>query len=150
MIRRLILKTLAVLTAVILGLIVLAAIAIFASIFLALVFPDRMTVTGRVTDSAGKPIKAVEVLAVPLPVPDHYSDGLVETKAKEQRTISDENGRYLFEDIIASGGVKEGMWIQQYDIVVNADGCAQQSIRVSKNPKSPENVVTLADFVLEK
>ena len=150
MIRRLILKTLAVLTAVLLGLIVLAAIAIFAYFFFAIVFPARMNVTGRVTDIAGNPIRRAEVLAVPLPVNDPYSDGHGETGAEGQRAITDDNGRFIFKKLIASVGVKEGMLIQQYDIVVNADGYAQQSTRVSKNPKSREDVITLADFVLEK
>jgi len=150
MIRHLILKAIAVLTLVIASIVALAFIVVIGYFFLALAFPNRMTVKGRVIDSAGKPIKSVEVRAIPLPIHVHFSEASMEPQDKEHKVFTDENGRYRFKRLIASGGVKEGMWVQQYDIIVNAEGYIHQKIRVRNDFKSHKDVITLTDFVLEK
>jgi len=149
MIERLILKGIVVLTVTVIGIVALSVIGLLGYFFLALAFPERMTVTGRVTDIRGRPIRGVEVRAAPLPIHDPYSDHSMEPKDKEQIVVSDENGRYRFGNLIASGGVKEGMWVQEYDIVANADGYAPQKIRVRKDHKSKEEAITLVDFIVE-
>jgi hypothetical protein len=123
MIGRMILKCVGVVTFASIGIVVLVVIVIAGWFFLALVFPNRMNVTGRVTDSGGIPIKGVEVRAVPLPIHDAYSEtGTMEVQGKEHTAFTDEDGRFRFKKIIASGGVKEGMWLQEYNIVVTAEG----------------------------
>ena len=61
MIGRFILKGKVVLTFVCIAIVGLALILLLGWFFWAMVIPNRMTVIGRVTDSAGRPIKAVQV-----------------------------------------------------------------------------------------
>jgi len=143
MILRWIAKTVVVLMAAVTSLFVLVVIGLLGYFFLALAFPERM-------DNTGKPITVADVRAAPLPIYDPYGDGPAKIKDKEHRTVTDENGRYLFERLVASGGVKEGMWVQEYDIVVNADGYKPQKIHVRKTPKSRQDITTVVDFVLEE
>ncbi len=129
----------------------LAVILIAGWFILALVFPNRMNVTGRVTDKAGKPMMGVEVRAVPLPIYDGYSEaGTMEAQGKEHTAFTDEDGRFRFKRIIASGGVKEGMWLQEYDIQVEAEGYKFQTIRLRNNCDRHQDVINLADVTLEK
>jgi hypothetical protein len=132
------------------GIVVLAAIGFLGLFFYKVAVPDRMGITGRVTDSAGRPIKEAQVRAVPLPIHDPYSDHSMEPREKEHTVLSDQNGRYRFKDLVASGGVKEGIWTQPYRIVVGADGYVPQTARVSRHPDSRENVVAGVDFVLQE
>lgn len=119
--------------------------------FLALVFPNRMNVTGRVTDSGGKPMKGVEVRAVPLPIYDAYLEaGTMEAQGKEHTAFTDDDGRFQFKGIIASGGVKEGMWLQEYNIMVTAVGYRPQTIRLRNDCDRHKDVIMLGDFVLEE
>ncbi|HUS72471.1 MAG TPA: cellulase family glycosylhydrolase [Sedimentisphaerales bacterium] len=150
MVRRLILKGIVVLAFVVIGIVAVAVIGVVGYFFLALAFPRRMSVTGRVTDIKGKPIRRVEVRAVPLPVYTPHLDHSMEAKDKEHIAVTDENGRYLFKRLVASGGVKEGMWVQEYDIVANAEGYAPQKIRVWNDFETHEDIITLTDFVLEE
>jgi hypothetical protein len=151
MIGRLILKTIVVLTFAFIGIIALAVIGIFGYFFLALAFPQRMTVTGRVTDPAGRPLKAVEVRAVPLPVYDPYSEaGSMQPQDKEHITVTDKLGRFRFKRLIASGGVKEGMWMQEYDIVVKTQGYTPKIIRIRNDFEKHKDLITLGDLVLEE
>lgn len=150
LIRRLIVKAIVVFTFIVISIVVLAAIVVFGYFFLALAFPKRMSVTGRVTDIRGKPIRGVEVRAVPLPVYTPFLDHSMEPKDKEHIAVTDENGRFRFKGLVASGGVKEGMWVQEYDIVVKAEGYGLQKSRVRNDFESHEDVITLTDFVLEE
>lgn len=68
MIGSLILKVIGVLTMVSISIMALAVILLVGWFLLAVVIPNRMNVKGRVTDSAGRPIKAAQVHAVPIPV----------------------------------------------------------------------------------
>ena len=151
MVGRVILKAIFVLTFAFIGIVILAVIGIFGYFFFALAFPQRMTVTGRVTDAKGRPLKAVEVRAVPLPVYDPYSEpGSMQPQDKEHITVTDNHGCFRFRRLIASGGVKEGMWLQEYDIVVKAQDCTTQIIHVRNNLDNHRNLITLGDFVLEQ
>jgi hypothetical protein len=147
---RLILKGIFAVTLVFMGIVALAVIVVIGYFFLALVFPRRMNVTGRVIDSGGKPIKGIEVRAIPLPIHDPFVDHEIEPKDKEHITITDENGRFRFKRLIASGGVKEGMWLQEYNIVVTAEGYRPQTIRVRNYFEKHQDVIILGDFVLEE
>lgn len=149
MVKRLILKGIVAVTFVCMGIVALAVIVVFGYFFLALAFPRRMNVAGRVIDSGGKPIKGIEVRAVPLPIHDPYVDHEIEPQDKEHITITDENGRFRFKRLIASGGVKEGMWLQEYNIIVTAEGYRPQIIRVRNYFEKHEDVIMLGDFVLE-
>lgn len=150
MARRLILKGIVALTLVCMGIVALTVIIVFGYFFLALAFPRRMNVTGRVIDSGGKPIKGIEVRAVPLPIHDPYVEHEIKPKDKEHITITDENGCFSFKRLIASGGVKEGMWLQEYNIVVTAEGYRPQTIRVRNYFEKHQDVIILGDFILEE
>ncbi|MHC4640685.1 MAG: carboxypeptidase-like regulatory domain-containing protein [Planctomycetota bacterium] len=151
MARRLILKGIGVLTLVGMGIVALAVIVALGYFFIALVFPNRMMVIGRVTDTSGRSMKGVEVRAVPLPVYDAYpEEGPWEARDTEHTVMTDENGRYEFKRLIASGGLKEGMWLQEYDIVATAEGYRPQTIRVRNNCDRHKDIIELSDFILEK
>jgi hypothetical protein len=151
MIGRLILKCVGVVTFASIGIVVLVVIVIAGWFFLALVFPNRMNVTGRVTDSGGTPIKGVEVRAVPLPIHDAYSEtGTMEAQGKEHTAFTDDDGRFHFKRIIASGGVKEGMWLQEYYIEVEAEGYRPRTIRLRNDCDRHKDVITLGDVALEE
>ncbi len=150
MIGRLILKVIGVLTLVSISIVALAVILLVGWFLLAMIFPNRMNVTGRVTDSAGRPIKAAQVHAVPLPVYTPHLDHSMEPKDKPRIAVTDENGRFRFKRLIASGGVKEGMWVQEYDIKINAEGYAPQKIHVWNDLKNHKDVIKLEDFVLKE
>ena len=132
------------------GMFVLAAVGIVGWFFVALAFPEKMDVAGRVTDIAGTPIKGVTVQAIPLPIPDPYSDGLVRTMGKERTAVTAVNGSYRLVGLIASGGVKEGMWVQDYDLAARADGYVSRTIRVRRPPEAKQDTITGIDFVLER
>jgi hypothetical protein len=133
------------------GIVGLLVILVAGWFFLALVFPNRMNVTGRVTDKAGKPMMGVEVRAVPLPIYDAYSDtGTMEAQGKEHTAFTDDDGCFRFKRIIASGGVKEGMWLQEYRIEVKAEGYKPRSIRLRNNCDRHKDVIKLAEVALEE
>jgi hypothetical protein len=144
------LKTIAVVALVSVGVVALAVAGFVGVLFYKAYVPERVSVTGRVTDSGGKPIKGIEVHAVPLPIHDPYSESAMEPKDTQHTAVSDENGRYRFKGLVAAGGVKEGMWVQEYDVVVNADGFTPKEIRFRKPPRSRQAVIRLADLVLEE
>jgi len=73
MIARCILKVIGVLTLVSISIVALTVILLVGWFLLTMIFPNRMNVTGRVTDRAGRPIKAAQVHAVPLPIICHLS-----------------------------------------------------------------------------
>jgi hypothetical protein len=116
--------------------------------FYASAVPARMTVAGRVTDNARKPMESVSVRAVPRPVMSSFSDHHLQTGAVEHWMTTDSSGRYRLEGLIAAGGVKEGAWVQEWDIVARADGFAAQRIRVMKGRSLSGLNVSLPDFVL--
>jgi len=150
MIARCILKVIGVLTLVSISIVALAVILLVGWFLLAMIFPNRMNVTGRVTDSAGRPIRAAQVRAVPLPVNTPVLEHSMEPKDKARIAVTDENGRFRFERLIASGGVKEGMWLQEYDISIKAVGYRPALIRVRNNCDRHMDLITLEDVVLEK
>lgn len=150
MTRRLIAKTIILFTAVSIGIVVLAAVGFVGLFFYKVAIPERMSITGRVTDNTGGPLKGVEVRAVPLPIPDPYSDHSMEPREEGRAVLSDENGRYRFKGLIASGGIKEGIWVQPYRILANADGYVPQTTRVAIHPDSRRNLIAGVDFVLKK
>ena len=149
MIGRLILKVSGVLTLVSISIVALAGILLVGWFLLTMIFPNRMNVTGRVTDSAGRPIKAAQVHAFPLPINDTQSDAdMMEPRGKEQIVVTDEHGRFRFNRLIASGGVKEGMWVQEYDIKINAEGYVPQKIHLWNDFETHKELITLEDVVL--
>ncbi len=151
MIGRLILKVIGVLTLVSISIVALAVILLVGWFLLAMIFPNRMNVTGRVTDSAGRPIKAAQVHAVPLAIFDaHSEDSTKPARGKEQIVVTEEHGRFRFKRLIASGGVKEGMWLQEYDIKINAEGYSPAKIHVRNSCDRHMDLITLDDVVLEE
>jgi hypothetical protein len=147
--RRSVVKAIVVLAAAVIGVVGVAVIGVVGYFFYHLAVPERMDVTGRVTDSSGRAIEGIEVHAVPLPIADPYSDGAIEPKGRERTTVTDKSGRYRFEGLVASVGVKEGRCMQGYDIAARGEGCSPQVIRVCKHPDDRRDVIKLADFVLE-
>jgi len=150
MIRRSIPKTIAVLSATLVGLAALAVVAVAAYFIYGLAVPEKMDITGRVTNRSGQPVKGIEVHAVPLPLHDPYSEREMEPQDTEHTAISDENGRYRFKRLVASVGIKEGRCMQGYDIVAPAQGHSSPVIRVCKHPDDRRSVIELADLVLEE
>ncbi|HIJ51769.1 MAG TPA: carboxypeptidase regulatory-like domain-containing protein [Planctomycetes bacterium] len=151
MIGRLILKAISVLTFVCIAIVGLAVILLVGWFFLAMVFPNRMNVIGRVTDSAGRPIKAVQVRAHPLAIFDAHSENSTKpARAKAQIVFTDGDGRFRFERLIASGGVKEGMWLQEYDIIINAEGHRPEKIHLRNSCDRHMDLIKLEDIVLEE
>lgn len=143
------LKTIAVVVLVSPGVVALAVTGFVGVFFYKAYVPERMSVTGRVTDSGGKPVKGVEVHAVALPIHDPYSDSVMEPQDTEHTVISDENGRYRFKRLVASVGIKEGRCMQGYDIVACAQGRYSPVIHLCKHPDDRSSVIELADLVLE-
>jgi hypothetical protein len=151
MIARCILKVIGVLSLVGISIVALAVILLVGWFLLAMIFPNRMNVTGRVTDSAGRPIRAAQVHAHPLAIFDAHSENSTRpARGKAQIVVTDEQGRFRFERLIASGGVKEGMWLQEYDISIKADGYSPAMIRLHNSCDRHKDLITLEDIVLEK
>ena len=143
-------KAVILVTAVSIGIVVLVAVGFLGLLMYKVAVPEKMSIAGTVTDSAGRALKGVQVRAVPLPIPDPYSDHSMEPREKEHTVLSDRSGRYRFKGLVASGGVKEGIWVQPYRIVADADGYVPQTTRVSRHPDSRESVIPGVDFALEK
>ncbi len=151
MTARLILKVIGMLTLVGISIAALAVILLVGWFLVAVIIPNRMDVTGRVSDGAGRPIKAAQVRAHPLAIFDaHSEDSMKPARGKEQTTVTDENGRFRFERLVASGGVKEGMWLQEYDIRIKAEGYRPAKIRVHNNCDRHKDLIKLEDIVLEE
>ena len=150
MIRRSILKTIAVLATTVIGISILVVIGVAGYFIYHLAVPEKMDITGRVVDGGGRPLKGVEVCAVPLPLQDPYSDSERKPQDTRHTVISDENGRYRFKRLVASVGVKEGMCMQGYNITARAEGRSSAVVRACKHPDDRRNVITLDDLVLEQ
>ena len=150
MIWRSILKTIAVLVTTAVGLAVLAVIAIAGYVIYHLVVPEKMDITGRVTNSTGQPVKGIEVRAVPLPLNDPFSDSDMKPQDAEHTVIFNEDGRYCFEGLVASVGVKEGRCMQGYHIVARSGERSSTVIRGCKHPDDRSSVITLDDLVVEQ
>jgi len=148
MIRRSILKTIAVLATTVVGLATLAVIGVAAYFIYHLVVPEKMDIAGRVTNSSGQPVKGIEVHAIPLPLHDPFSDSDMKPHDTEHTVISDENGRYRFKRLVASVGVKEGRCMQGYNITACAKGWSSPVIRACKHPDDRHGVITLDDLVI--
>ncbi len=148
MIRRSILKAIAVLSVAAVGLAALAVIGVAGYFIYHLVVPEKMDITGRVTDSSGQPVKGIEVRVVPLPLHDPYSDSDMKPQDTQHMVISDENGRYRFKRLVASVGVKEGRCMQGYNIAACAEGRSSPVIRACKHPDDRRGVIALDDLVI--
>jgi hypothetical protein len=147
---RTIAKSIAVVIVALLSIAMLAIIGFLGFLFYKAAVPDRVSVTGRVTDSGGKPLKGVEVRAVPLPPNLSFVE---DPKPQDNRVFTaatDTNGRYRLNGLAARCGVKEGMHIQEYNIVVRADGYVPRQVHFQKPPRSRERIITGVDFVLER
>jgi hypothetical protein len=137
MIARCILKVIGVLTLVSISIVALAVILLVGWFLLAMIIPNRMNVTGRITDIAGRPIRAAQVHAVPLAIFDaHSEDSTKPARGKAQTVVTDEHGRFRLERLIASGGVKEGMWLQEYDISIKACATTATGMRTLLHSKT--------------
>ena len=146
----LLLKIVGVLALVAISIVALMVVLLLGWFFLAAIIPNRMNVTGRVTDSAGRPIRAAQVHAVPLDASIPGMGNSMEAKGKEQIVFTDEQGRFRLERLIASGGVKEGMWLQEYDITIKADGYSPAHKRIRNSCDRHEDLIKLEDIVLQK
>jgi len=149
MIRHPILKTIAILSATLVGLAAVGVIGVAAYFVYHLVVLERMDITGRVTDSAGQPLAGIEMRAIPLSLNDPYSDSAMKPQDTEHTAISDKNGRYRFKHLVASVGVKEGRCMQGYEITVCAEGWFSPAIHVCKHPDDRRSVIELNDIVIE-
>jgi len=149
MIRHSIFKAIAVLSAVVLGFVALAVVAVAAYFIYHLAVPEKMDITGRVTDSGGQPLEGIEIRAVPLPLDDPHSDSAMKPQDTEHTAISDENGRYRFKRLVASVGIKEGRCMQPYNITASAESRSSPTIRACKHPDDRGGVITLDDIVIE-
>lgn len=132
---------------------VLAFLAVFAVIGVTgyfiyhCVVPERMDIAGRVIDSRGQGVKGIEVHAVPLPLNDPYSDSEMKPQDVEHAVISGEDGRYRFQGLVASVGVKEGRCMQGYHVVARAEDLSSAVVRVCKHPDDPRSVIAVEDLV---
>lgn len=147
--RHSIFKTIAVLSAAVLGLAAVVVVGVAAYFVYHLVVPEKMDITGRVTDSAGQPLAGIEIRAVPVYVYDPYSDSAMKPQDTEHTAISDKNGRYRFKRLVASVGIKEGRCMQGYDIVARAEGRSSPAVRVCKHPDDRRSAIELDDIVIE-
>jgi hypothetical protein len=64
--------------------------------------------------------------------------------------VTDEHGRFRLERLIASGGLKEGMWLQQYHSRINTRRYTPALIRVRNNCDRHMDLITLEDVALEE
>ena len=143
------LKIITVVALVIVGVAAVAVIGVAAYFVYHLAVPEKMDITGRVTDSGGQPLDGIEIRAVPLPLDDPYSDSAMKPQDTEHTVISDKNGRYRFKRLVASVGVKEGRCMQGYDIVARTQGRSSPIIRACKHPDDRRGVIELDDIVIE-
>lgn len=127
---------------------VLAVIGVAGYFIYHCIVPEKMDITGRVTDSRGQSVKGIEVRAMPLPLHDPYSDSEMKPQDTKHAVISDENGRYRFKRLVASVGVKEGRCMQGYNITARAEGRSSPVIRACKHPDDRHSVITLDDLVI--
>jgi len=91
---------------------------------------------GCVTDSGGKPLQGVEVRVVPLAPNLSFAEDPKPQDSRVFTAVTDENGRYRLDGLAARCGVKEGMYIQGYNIVAHADGHAPRQIHFQKPRRS--------------
>ena len=147
---RLLLKVVGVLALVGISIVALMVVLLLGWFFLAAIIPNRMNVTGRVTDSTGRPIRDAKVHAVPLDAGIPGLGNSMEPQGRAKIVFTDENGQFLLDRLIASGGVKEGMWLQEYDISIKADGYSPAHKRLRNNCDNHEDLITLGDILLEK
>jgi hypothetical protein len=151
MIGRLILKAIGVLTLVSIGIVGLAVILLVGWFLMDMGFPNRMSFRGRVTDGAGRPIKTLQVSVLPLPIFDAHSDDSTKpARGKEQIVVTDQHGRFRLKKLFASGRVKQGLCLQQYDIGINAEAYSPALIHVRNDCDRHMEVITLLDVVLKE
>ncbi|MHC4545830.1 MAG: carboxypeptidase-like regulatory domain-containing protein [Planctomycetota bacterium] len=143
-----VIKAIAVLKFVCIAIVGLAVILLVGWFFLAMVFQKRMTVIGRVTDSAGRPIKAVQVRVVPLPI--HSEDGIKPPPGKEKIVFTDKHGRFRFKILVVSGDIKQELWPKEYDITIKAEGYRLEKAGIRCISDGLMDLMDLEDIVLEK
>jgi hypothetical protein len=137
--------------------IVIAVVGIIALIgygaFVQRIVPFRLTITGRVTDSRGTPLKGAEVRAEPSGV-ENYSFGRVNPRrVKTTKTVADENGCYRLKRLV--GGIfprigDVGRYVQEYEIVADAKGYAPRKTRVARMPWQHGKLFEGIDLALDK
>jgi len=125
-----------------------AGTGFLAYLFLDTFSPHYVSVTGRVNNTAGKPVAGVEVCAVPLPVWIPIREDPVDPVDKREITaVTRADGWYRLERVAAAWvGGKDAAGGQEYDLTIRAPGYAPARIRV--RPKRPG--LWGADFTLEK
>ncbi len=111
--------------------------------------PERMTLSGRVTDGSGKPTPSAKISAVPIPVHLDFSEDTINTGAIVYSATCDSAGQFRLDRMIAAGGVKEGMWIQAYELQISASGYRPALIPF-RRPSNQKGDMKIPDIVLEK
>jgi len=127
MILRSVVKLFAIAALTVASLTVIAIAGFVGLLFYKAAVPERMGIQGRIKDEREKPLSGVVVRVIPWRVHDPFGEEPVKTGAREESTVTDRNGRYRFRRLIAAGGVKEGSWVQKYDVEASAEGYAAQA-----------------------
>jgi predicted Ser/Thr protein kinase len=110
--------------------------------------PARATVTGRVTDTAGRPVRDVLVRAIPMQFWVPWSDNPKEPKDKREfSAVTDRAGQYRLEGLSAESyrTADTPSYAQQYELVVDTGYFVPQKIRISADRRNLNN----ADFILQ-
>ncbi|MBN1844418.1 MAG: carboxypeptidase regulatory-like domain-containing protein [Sedimentisphaerales bacterium] len=138
---------------------ILAFLAIFCSVSFVMAAvalirflpPERIEVTGRITDTSGSPLAGVRIRAVPVPVRQVGVEDAREVCDK--RTVSatsDEQGAYHLKGLAGVCGWKESSYIQPYHITAAAAGYPEQVMDFQKPQRSKQRVIGGVDFVMTR
>lgn len=130
------------------GVILLAGVLGVGFLFYKAYIPERIALSGRVMDAAGKPIPSAKISAVPIPVHLDYSEDPINTGAIVYSATCDSTGHFRLDCVIVSGGVKEGMWTQGYDIQATAPGYQLKAVPFRRT-STQKGDITLPDIVLK-
>ena len=134
---------------IVIGIILLAGMVGVGFLFYKAYIPDRMTLSGRVMDTAGKPIPTAKISAVPEPVRLDYIEDPIKTGAVAYSATCDSAGQFRMDRVIVSGGVKEGMWIQSYELQISAPGYRLVTLPFRRPPKQKGDM-RIPDIILDK
>jgi hypothetical protein len=113
----------------------------------------KVTIAGRVVDSAGGGIRNAAVEARSLPISSPESESATEPPGRRVFVASgDSEGRFEIEhmSIGVDAAWDKGGYVQEYTLVISAEGYKPLPMRLACDPGRTEKRITLGDIVLER
>ncbi len=133
-----------------LGVACISSLILGFSLLCKLLPPERIIVTGKVTDGVGKLLIGVEIHAVPVPVLVQDEPPREVYDHRKVKTFTNKDGSYRLKGLAGRCGWKESSYIQPYHFTFELAGYKRKLIDFQKSGSSKESVISGLNIVLEE